>query len=99
MARNPDHSGSNWTETQGTLTNTTVTIAANAKRRGLIIGNPSDTVMTFRVGGTASATAGVPVPAGDAVLLTGEMVPTAAVSVFCAGTSKAYTIYECSVVG
>lgn len=99
MPRNPDHSGSVWTETAGTLTNTTVSISANAKRRGLIIGNPSDTVMTFRVGGTATATAGVPVPAGDAVVLTGEMTPTAAVSVFCAGTSKAYCIYECTVVG
>lgn len=99
MARNPDHSGSKWTESAGTLTNNTVTVTANARRRGLIIGNPSDTVMTFRVGGTASATAGVPIPAGDAVILTGEMTPTESVSVFCAGTSKAYCIYECSVVG
>lgn len=96
MPRSPDHSAANFVETQGTLTNTTVTIAANAKRRGLIIGNPSDTVMTYRVGGTASATAGVPVPAGQSVTLTGEAVPSGSVSVFCAGTSKAYCIYEWS---
>lgn len=94
MARSPDSSPANFTETQGTLTNTTVTIAANVTRRGLIIGNPSDTVMTFRVGGTASATAGVPVPAGESVALVGEHVPSGSVSVFCAGTSKAYCIYE-----
>lgn len=83
-----------YTETQGTLTNTTVTIAENQRRRGIIIGNPSDTVMTFRVGGTASATAGVPIPAGDSVALMGPNAPAGSVSVFCAGTSKAYTIYE-----
>lgn len=94
MSRSPNHAPANFVETQSTLTNTTVTIAANDKRRGLIIGNPSDTVMTFRVGGTASATAGVPIPAGDSVLLAGPNTPSGAVSVFCAGTSKAYCIYE-----
>ena len=83
-----------YTETTGTLTNTTVTISANDKRRGLIIGNPSDTVMTFRVGGTASAKEGVPIPAGDSIILEGGNTPSGSVSVFCAGTSKAYTIYE-----
>lgn len=83
-----------YTETQGTLTNNTVTIAENQRRRGIIIGNPSDTVMTFRVGGTASATAGVPIPAGDSVALMGPNAPAGSVSVFCAGTSKAYCIYE-----
>lgn len=94
MAKAPDHSPVTFTETAGTLTNTTVTIAANPNRRGLIIANPSDTVMTARVGGTASATAGIPVAAGDSIKFSGEFVPTALVSVFCAGTSKAYTIYE-----
>lgn len=81
-------------ETQATLTNTVVTVAANAQRTGLIIGNPSDTVMTFRIGGTATAAAGVPIPAGQAVSLLGDYCPSGSVSVFCAGTSKAYCIYE-----
>lgn len=97
MARYPDHSAANYVETAGTLTNTIVTIAANARRRGLIIGNPSDTVMTVRVGGTASATAGLPVPAGTTLVLSAHVAPPSAlVTVFCAGTSKAYTIYEWS---
>ena len=94
MPRPYDSSPATFTETAGSLTNTTVTIAANSKRRGIIIGNPSDTVMTFRVGGTASATAGVPIPAGDSIILEGGNTPSGSVSVFCAGTSKAYTIYE-----
>lgn len=80
-------------ETTGTLTNTTVSLAAT-DRQGLMIGNPSDTVMTARFDGTASATAGVPIPAGTAMLLEGRSAPDGAVSIFCAGTSKAYTIYE-----
>lgn len=95
MTRVLDASPATFTETQGTLTNNTVSIAANANRRGLIIGNPSDTVMTYRVGGTASATAGVPIPAGQSVRLSeSDGVPSALVTVFCAGTSKAYCIYE-----
>lgn len=86
--------GNTWTETAGTLTNTIVTIAAKANRQGLIIGNPSDTVMTFRVGATATAAAGVPIPAGTSVVLSDNNIPTALVTVFCAGTAKAYTIYE-----
>jgi hypothetical protein len=82
-----------YTETAGTLTNTTVALSAKF-RNGLIIGNPSDTVMTFAVGSTASATNGVPIPAASAVTLQGRNAPDQAVSVFCAGTSKAYTIYE-----
>lgn len=86
--------GAAYTETAGTLTNTTVALTAK-QRNGLIIGNPSDTVMTFAVGSTASATNGVPIPAGDSVSLIGPSVaPSGAVSVFCAGTSKAYCIYE-----
>lgn len=84
-----------YVESAGTLTNNTVSLAANPGRRGLIIGNPSDTVMTFRVGGTASATAGVPLAAGSHLaFMDPRMCPDGAVSLFCAGTSKAYTIYE-----
>lgn len=86
--------GNAWTETAGTLTNTIVTIAAKANRRGCIIGNPSDTVMTFRVGATATATAGIPIPAGTSLVLSDINIPTALITVFCAGTAKAYTIYE-----
>jgi hypothetical protein len=95
MAQSLDAAPASFTETAGNLTAAAVTVAANVNRRGLIIGNPSDTVMTFRIGGTASATAGVPIPAGNAVRLdAGSGVPSAAVSVFCAGSAKAYCIYE-----
>ena len=84
-----------FTETAGTLTNTTVTVAANPGRRGIIIGNPSDTAMTVRFGATASATAGLPLPAGDSLEFRDPRAcPDGTVVVFCAGTSKAYTIYE-----
>lgn len=86
-----------WTEAASTLSNTAATIfAANPGRRGLIIGNPSDTVMTVRFGATASATAGIPIPAGTALEFRDpRLVPNGLVSLFCAGTSKAYTAYEC----
>lgn len=97
MPRAPDHAAANFTEAASTLSNAATTLfAANAKRRGIIIGNPSDTVMTFRVGATASATAGIPIPAGEAITLKGENVPSGLISLFCAGTSKAYTAYEWS---
>jgi hypothetical protein len=82
-------------ETSGTLTNTTASVSANAGRRGLIVANPSDTVMTLRVGGTASATVGIPVPPGDSIAFRDARdTPDGSISLFCAGTSKAYTIYE-----
>ncbi len=97
MPRSPDHAAASFTEAASSLTNEAVTIfAANSKRRGLIIGNPSDTAMTFRVGGTASATAGIPIDAGMAITLKGENVPSGLISLFCAGTAKAYTAYEWS---
>ena len=80
-------------ETSGTLTNTTVSLAAQ-ERRGLIVANPSDTVMTVRIGGTASATAGIPLAANESLILRELDAPSQSVSGFCAGTSKAYTIYE-----
>jgi len=83
-----------YTETAGTLTNTTVSLSAK-QRNSLIIGNPSDTVMYMAVGTTASATNGIPVPAGSSVALIGPGVaPSQAVSLFCAGTSKAYYCLE-----
>ena len=90
-----------WTETSGTLTNTTVTLAANPNRREVIVSNNSDTVMTLSIGGTATANVGVVVPAGQAIRFGqptgggGNSCPSAALSLFCAGTSKAYTFEEC----
>jgi hypothetical protein len=90
-----------WKETSGTLTNTTVSIPANAARRELIVSNPSDTVMTLSIGGTATASVGITIAAGDNIRLgqtvgpKGNTVPSQALSLFCAGTAKAYTIYEC----
>lgn len=80
-------------ETSGSLTATTATLAAKL-RNGLIVGNPSDTVMTVRFGATATATAGIPIPAGTSLVITGRSAPSDSVSIFCAGTSKAYCVYE-----
>lgn len=85
--------GVKYTETAATLTNTTVTLAAK-QRNVLIIGNPSDTVMTFAVGTTATAANGIPIAAGTAVILREKEAPSDAVSLFCAGTSKAYYCLE-----
>lgn len=86
--------GMAYTETAGTLTNTTVSLSAK-QRNVLIIGNPSDTVMYMAVGSTASATNGIPIAAGSSVALIGPSVaPSGAVSLFCAGTSKAYYCLE-----
>lgn len=83
-----------YTETTGTLTNTTVAVAANENRRELIISNNSDTAMTYRPSGTASAAAGIAIAAGTALRFLDGAAPTTAGTVFCAGTSKAYSIYE-----
>lgn len=93
MPRPYDSTPASFAEASGTLTNTTASVAANDKRRGLIISNPSDTVMTASIGGTASATVGIVIGAGNNIVLAGEDCPSGAVSLFCAGTSKAYTIY------
>lgn len=86
--------GMAYTETAGTLTNTTATFAAK-QRNVLIIGNPSDTVMTVAIGTTATATNGFPVAAGSTIAMLGDKIaPSQAVSLFCAGTSKAYYVLE-----
>lgn len=90
----PDHSPVKLTETASTLTNTTVSVSANPNRRGVIVSNNSDTVMTLRIGGTADANTGISIPAGTAITMEGTRTPTGSLSLFCAGTSKAYTIYE-----
>lgn len=93
--------GCSWVETSGTLTNTTATLAANLKRREVIISNNSDTVMTVSIGGTATAAVGTAIPAGTAIRYGqnvgshGNTCPNAALSLFCAGTAKAYTFQEC----
>jgi hypothetical protein len=94
MSQAPDHSPVKFTETAATLTNTTASVVANANRRGVIVSNNSDTVMTLRIGATADANSGIAIPAGTAISMEGTRTPTASLSLFCAGTSKAYTIYE-----
>ena len=91
-----------WTGTSGTLTNTTASLAANTGRRQLIASNNSDTVMTLDIAGaTATANVGISIPAGTAIMLgrsaggNGNTCPNGAVSLFCAGASKAYSLYEC----
>lgn len=81
-------------ETPGSLTNGIVAIAADPTREGLLIGNNSDTVMTYRPVGTATAAIGIPVPATDSVFLTGGALIRGAGTLFCAGSAKNYTIYE-----
>lgn len=86
-----------WTEATASLSNSASTLfAANPGRRGLVIGNPTDTLMTVRFSGAASGTVGIPIPAGTALEYRDpRLVPDGAVSVFCSGTSKAVTAYEC----
>lgn len=89
-----------WNQTSGTLSNNTATIAARANRRRLIVSNNSDTVMTLSFNGiTATASVGISVPAGTAIVIGGQenvsLAPETAFSLFCAGSSKAYTYVEC----
>lgn len=84
-------------ETTGSLTNTTVAIAADPCRLGLILSNNSDTVMTYRPSGTATAAIGIAIPAGTQLTLTGDTAKAlarGAGTLFCAGTAKTYAIYE-----
>ena len=81
-------------EATGTLSAAAATVFTAKIRNGVIIGNPSDTAMTVRFGATATATAGIPLPAGDSIILMGRNAPDGLVSVFCSGASKAYTAYE-----
>lgn len=84
-----------FTETTATLSNSASGLVARAGRRGLIIGNPSDTAMIVRFGATATATLGIPLPAGLSLEFRDpRATPDGSVSVFCAGTSKAVTFYE-----
>lgn len=86
--------GAAYTETAGTLSNSAASFAAK-QRNGMLIGNPSDTVMTVAFGTTATATNGLPVPAGTTLQLLGrDVAPSQAVSLFCAGASKAYYVLE-----
>lgn len=93
--------GCSWVETPGTLTNNTATLPANLKRREVIVSNNSDTAMTVSIGGTATASVGTSIPAGTAIRFGqsvgshGNTCPNAALSLFCAGTAKAYTFAEC----
>lgn len=91
-----------WKITSGTLNNSTVTIPANDKRREVIVSNNSDTVMTLEpTGGTGSAAVGISIPAGSALRLgnadqgSSSAAPASALSLFCAGASKAYSVCEC----
>ncbi len=95
MPRPFDATGVQPTETNGSLTASAATIAANGQRRGMIIGNPSDTVMTLRISSSAATAAiGIPIPAGTALSFRDGYVPIGAMSLFCAGTAKTYSIYE-----
>jgi hypothetical protein len=86
---------SSYTETTATLSNSASGLPAKAGRRGLIIGNPSDTAMIVRFGAAATATLGLPLPAGLSLEFRDPRAcPDGSVSVFCAGASKAVTFYE-----
>lgn len=84
-------------ESAGNLTNTTVAIAADPQRMGLIIANTSDTVMTYRPSGTATAAIGIVVAAGANIILidpAAQALIRNAGTLFCAGSAKTYVIYE-----
>lgn len=80
-------------ETSGTLTNTTVAIPASNSRDGLVISNNSDTVMLYRPAGAASANVGISIGANSAINLPKALIRGAG-TLFCGGTSKAYSYYE-----
>ena len=80
-------------ETTAALTAEAATLAAK-DRAGLIVGNASDTVMTVRFGGTATAAIGIPLDAGAAHYQSRRDAPDGSVSIYCAGTAKTYTAYE-----
>jgi hypothetical protein len=85
-----------FTEATGTLTNEAKTPnAAKAGRRGLIVSNNSDAAMVVRFGAFATASAGMGLAAGDTkAFMDPRACPDGLVSIFCAGTSKAFTTYE-----
>ena len=81
-------------ESTAALTNGAATLTAKT-RNGLIVANPSDTVMTVRFGATATAVIGIPLAANASLCLIGRAnAPSTTVSIFCAGTSKTYVAYE-----
>lgn len=86
-----------WIEYSGALSAGAFNLPANPGRRAVVISNNSDAEMTFRVGGEASADIGVALEALRSVVLDGDLLPEGVVSLFCAGSAKAYTMYE--VVG
>ena len=71
-------------------------IASNSSRRGWCIQNPptATEVLYVRDSGTASATTGVALGAGQQVCNSPGITATAAISVFAATTSHAYTGVE-----
>lgn len=92
-AERVDVAGSTATDASGTITTGGAAqnaLAANLQRHEWTFVNNSDTLMMVRVGGTASATAGIPVYPGDVV--SGQ--ENNAISVYCATTGKAFTAWE-----
>ncbi len=79
---------------ESTLSGDADTIPADPTRLELIVSNNSDTVMTLRPQiGAATAALGIAIPAGTAIIRTGPAA-CCAYSLFCAGTSKAYSAYS-----
>lgn len=52
------------------------------------------TMLAISVALGAQRRIGIPIPAGTHLAMFGDECPSALVTLFCAGTSKAYTIYE-----
>lgn len=79
---------------ESTLSNSAVAIIADPTRQEIIVSNNSDTVMTLRPHlGTATAALGISIPAGTAIHRVGPLA-ACSYSLFCAGASKAYSIYS-----
>lgn len=95
MAEPYDSAPANFTPVAGSLTAQATTVfTANSKRRGVVVSNNSDTVMTLGVGETGTADVGIAIPAGTAIALKGNHCPTGLLSLFCAGTAKKYSAYQ-----
>jgi hypothetical protein len=71
-------------------------LAANSARTALTVKNDSDTKMYMRTDGVASAGVGYPLAPGGEYQFPPHMVPSGAISVYCASADKAWVAMYCT---
>jgi hypothetical protein len=92
----PVGGGITWTKTQVTLTGSSQTIlAANANRKGLMVGNPAgNAALGVDIsGGTAALDNALPLAAGEKISMIGGSCPVGAITGIGTSTQK-ITVYE-----